>query len=78
MNPKATPFKPSKETHEVLKARHNALKSAVSAPFAPIQMLTIGQKKQMQIKSDIFEKHLTWPDLQTLMTAVSMAEFVLE
>ena len=81
MNPNATPFQPanqSKETCHVLKARHDALKNAIAAPFAPVQMLTVGQKARMRIQPDIFERNLTLPDLQAVLTAISAAEFVLE
>jgi hypothetical protein len=80
MNPNATPFQPAfrVEARAVLEARYKALKLAVVAPLAPIQMLTVAQKQRMQIQPPIFEKNLILPDLQAVFTAISAAEFVLE
>lgn len=72
MNPNATPFQPSSQP------RTKPIKLAITAPLAPILMLTDAQKQRMQIRPHIFERNLTVPDLQAVLTAVSMAEFVLE
>lgn len=77
MNPNATPFQPATRT-EVAQPRTKPLRLAIAAPLAPLLMLTVGQKQSMQIQPHIFHSNLTWPDIKAVITATSMAEFVLE
>ena len=76
MNPNATPFQSARRTE--VQPPTSTRKLALTAPLAPILMLTDAQKQSMQIQPNIFENNLTLPDLQAVLTAISAAEFVLE
>jgi hypothetical protein len=77
MNPNATPFQPA-ANNEVQRSRASTRRLAMTAPLAPILMLTDAQQQSMQIQPHIFKDDLILPDLQAASTAISAAEFVLE
>lgn len=78
MNPNATPFyMPRKTTYanvlgEQLVERHRL---AIHAPFAPIEMLTDGQKMRQQV--DALSSKITYQELLAMSTSMAAAEFVL-
>jgi hypothetical protein len=74
MNPNATPFQSAKPTSQ---SRNKVLQCAIEAPFAPILMLTDEEKQSMRFRSRIRE-NMSLPDFQAALTAISIAEFVLE
>jgi hypothetical protein len=76
MNPNATPFQPARRTE--VQPPTSTRKLALTAPLAPILMLTDAQKQSMQIQPNIFENNLTLSDFRASVMASSMAEFVLE
>ena len=76
MNPNATPFQPARRTE--VQPPTSTRKLALTAPLAPILMLTDAQKQSMQTQPNIFEDNLTLSDFRASVMASSMAEFVLE
>jgi hypothetical protein len=75
MNPNATSFQPARRTEA---QPTSTRKLALTAPLAPILMLTDAQKQSMQTQPNIFEDNLTLSDFRASVMASSMAEFVLE
>ena len=79
MNPNATPFYPTRKTTyatvlgEDLIERHRL---AVYVPFAPIEMLTDGQKARQQV--DALSSKITYQELLAMATSMAAAEFVLD
>jgi hypothetical protein len=79
MNPNATPFYPPRKTtystvlgEQLIETHH----LAVHAPFAPIEMLTDGQKVRQQV--DALASKITYQELLAMATSMAAAEFVLE
>ena len=84
MNPNATPFHmPHTKAYATTKTYATVIgeqliethRLAIHVPFAPIEMLTDGQKVQQQV--DEISKKITYQELLALSTSISAAEFVL-
>ena len=79
MNPNATPFYPPRKTTYATVLGEQLIEThrlAVYAPFAPIEMLTDGQKVQQQV--DALSSKITYQELLAMATSMAAAEFVLE
>ena len=79
MNPNAKPFQmPRKTTYATVLGEQliETHRLAIHVPFAPIEMLTDGQKARQQV--DALASKISYQELLAMSTSMAVAEFVLE